>query len=392
MPPKNRYLQMLKHFALLSPIFITFFWSLVFFIQFGKKDKPKLHLGIFMVVSFLLYCSHAIFFSKQYHLYSYVEGFYIFSMLSLYPLYYNYLLMLTIEKINLKRKFYRLLPAIVFGILALTMTLILSEQERILYVKDTLIGKNLRGINFSSLTGIKGIIFFMSRVFFLFQVVFFGIKGIQLAKNHNKKIADYYSNMEGKTLNWVGIISVIIIVAAIASITFTFVGRSYFSKNEVSLLVPSVIFSSFLFIIGFKGNHQTQINTDYIPEIKVEKNDDINGKQTELRAQLLYLFEVQKIYKNIDLRIVLVAEKLNTNRTYISNFINEDFQMNFSDFVNKYRVQEAKELMRGIDQKSYTLEYIAEKSGFGSVHSFTRVFKVMEGMPPGKYRSKSNRF
>lgn len=381
---------MLKHIALLSPIFITFFWSLVFFIQFGKKDKPKMQLGIFMVVAFLLYCSHAIFFSEQYQLYSYIEGIYIFSMLSLYPLYYNYLLSLTIEKINFKRKLFRLLPASVFGILALIMTFVLSDEERIVYVKDILIDKNLSGLNLSSLTGIKGVIFLMSRIFFLFQVVFFGIKGIQLAKNHNKKIADYYSNMEGKTLNWVGVISVIIIVAAVASITFTFIGRSYFSRNEVSLIVPSVIFSAFLFVIGFKGNHQTQVGADYIPENILEGNDERTGKQIELKGQLLELFEVKNIYKNIDLRIVTVADQLKTNRTYVSNLINEDFKMNFSDFVNKYRVEEAKELMRGIDQKTYTLEYIAEKSGFGSVHSFTRVFKVMEGMPPGKYRSGFN--
>lgn len=382
---------MLKHIALLSPIFITFFWSLVFFIQIGKKDKPKLHLGILMVVAFFLYCSHAIFFSKQYQLYSYIEGIYIFSMLSLYPLYYNYLLKLTIEKINNKWKLLRLLPASIFGILTLMITLLLSEEEHIIYVKDMLIEKKLSGLNFSSLIGIKGIIFFTCRAFFLVQVAFFGIKGIQLAKNHNKKIANYYSNMEGKTLNWVGVINIVIIVAAVASITFTFIGRSYFSRNEVSLIIPSVIFSSFLFVIGFKGNHQIQVGSDYIAEDIVEENDERTGRQIELKGQLLELFEVQKIYKNVDLRIISVADQLKTNRTYVSNLINEDFKMNFSDFVNKYRIEEAKTLMRGIDQKSYTLEYIAEKSGFGSIHSFSRVFKAVEGMPPGKFRSGINR-
>ena len=36
--------------------------------------------------------------------------------------------------------------------------------------------------------------------------------------------------------------------------------------------------------------------------------------------------------------------------------------------------------------KKYTLEYIAEKSGFGSLASFTRVFKNFEGTTPGKFR------
>ena len=380
---------MLKDIALLSPIFITFFWSLVFFIQFGKKDKPKFNLGVFMVLAFLLYCSHAIFFSKQYMLYSYIECIYIFSMLSLYPLYYNYLLLLTTDKLNLKKKVLRLLPAFFFGFLALLMTLILNPDERVLYVKETLINKNLKGLNFNTLMGIKGIVFFLSRMVFLIQVGFFGIKGVQLANKHNQQIEEYYSDTEGKTLNWVRLISVIIVVVAVASITFTFIGRSYFSQNEVSLLIPSVIFSIFLFIIGFKGNHQVQVNSEFEEEeVFIDLSDVKSGQNEKLKNQLVQLFEIDRIYKYPDLRITSISETLKTNRTYISKLINEEFQMNFNEFVNKYRIEDAKRLLEDTSRKLYTMEYIAEKSGFGSVNSFTRVFKTIIGLPPGKYKER----
>ena len=376
---------MIKDIALLSPIYITFFWSIVFFIQFEKKDKPKFNLGIFMVLAFFLYCSHAIFFSNKYYLYSYIEFIYIFSMLSLYPLFYNYLLLLT-DKWNLKKTLIRFTPALLFGFLALLMTLMLNPGERVLYVKETLIDNNLKGLSFNTLIGIKGIIFFVSRMIFLIQVGFFGIKGVQLANKHNQQIEEYYSNTEGKTLNWVRIISVIIIVTATASITFTFIGRSYFSHNEVSLLIPSVIFSVFLFTIGCIGNHQVQISTDFgVEEFGIDFND---VKIEKLKNQLVELFEINKIYKNSELRIPSVSEILNTNRTYISKLINEEFQMNFNEFVNKYRVKEAKELLTDKNRDLYTLEHIAEESGFGSLNSFTRIFKTKTGLTPGRFRDK----
>ncbi len=378
---------MIKDIALLSPIFITFFWSIVFFIQYGKKDKLKFSLGIFMVLAFFLYSSHAIFFSKEYNLYSYIEFIYIFSMLSLYPLYYNYLLLLT-DKWNLKKALIRFTPALFFGFLALLMTFMLNPEERILYVKETLIDNNLKGLSFDTLIGIKGIFFFVSRMVFLIQVGFFGIKGVQLANKHNQQIEEYYSNTEGKTLNWVRLISIIIIVTATASIVFTFIGRSYFSHNEVSLLIPSIIFSIFLFIIGFIGNHQVQISTDFgVEEFEIDFND---VKIEKLKNQLVELFEINKIYKNSELRIPSVSEILNTNRTYISKLINEEFQMNFNEFVNKYRIEEAKKLLNSENNNQFTLEYIAEESGFGSLNSFTRVFKTKTGLTPGRFRIKNN--
>lgn len=382
---------MLKEVALLSPIFITFFWSLVFFIQFGRKDKVKYHLGFFMVFAFLLYCSHAIFFSKQYYLYSLIEGVYIFSMLSLYPIYYGYLLLVSGKKRDLKKELFRFAPALIFCILIFVLTLVLNKDEQIKYVKEILMDKNLKDLNITSLIGIKGIVFFLSRMVFLIHAVFFGIKGVQLANNHNQFVKEYYSNTEGKTLNWIRRISVVIIVASIASIIFTFIGRSYFSHHEVSLLIPSVVFSFFLFIIGFKGNQQVSLKIDFEEEgFVIDTNDVKNNQKGKLKDQLIKLFEEDKIYKNPDLRITSFTGKLKTNRTYISKMINEEFSMNFNEFVNTYRIEEAKNLLKDASRNSYTLEYIAEKSGFGSVSSFTRIFKLFKKQTPGEYRNKLN--
>lgn len=311
-------------------------------------------------------------------------------MLSVYPLYYVYILLRTNEDAGFKPQFRHFIPAIVFSFLSLATTFFLSPEQRIFYVQDVLIDKNLKGINLSSIEGIKGYIFFIARLIFLTQVVYYSFNGVKVVNKHNKTVANYYSNIEGRTLNWIRYINIIILFVAVASIIFVFIGRSYFTRHEVSLLIPSFIFSSVLFVIGFKGNQQTEI----LEKILEEKDLDIEFEEIEtenedkLKINLIELFEKGKIYIHPDLRITMVSESIGTNRTYISRLINEEFDMNFNEFVNKYRIEEAKQLLCCENHTAFTMEHIAEKSGFGSLASFSRVFKELEGTTPGKYRSE----
>jgi AraC-like DNA-binding protein len=380
---------MIKHIALLTPVYVTFLWSLVFLIHKGEKDKPKIQLGIFMVLACIVYITHLIFFSNKFHLYSFLEGVYIFTMLSVYPMYYFYIILVTTEKISIKNQFLHLLPAIAFGIFSIISTLILTEEQRIFYVQNTLIENNLKGLNWSTGIGIKGHIFLLSRLTLLIQIVVYAFGGINIAIAHNKRVSNYFSDLEGKMLDWVRDISIVIFIVALASIVFAIIGRSYFTRNEAMLLIPSAIFSSILFVIGLKGNQQINITEEIIDnkntETEFEQNETNNS---ELKEQIIDLFEGQKIYKNSDLRITTISETLNTNRTYISRFINEEFNMNFSEFVNKYRINEAKFLLEDKNFKLYTMEHIAEISGFGSVNSFNRAFKEIEGVTPGQFKNR----
>lgn len=380
---------MIKEIAVLSPLYITLFWSIVFLIQVGENDKAKKFLGVFMVMAFLLYTCHAIFFNNFYLLYSSIEFIYVFTMLTVYPIYFVYLKILTTDEFGIKKHLFHLLPAFIFSLIVGITTLFMSPEERIYYVKEVLIEKNLKGLNLATFIGIKGFIFFLSRGVFLIQVFYYVIRGILLANRHNEKIANYYSNTEGKTLNWVRIISILIFLSAASSLTSVFLGRGFFTHHEVSLIIPSAVFSTLLFIIGFKGNHQVRINSEFIDKNVLHENILLeNILTTRLKTELIQLFTRNKIHINPDLRITHVSEQLKTNRTYISRMINEKFKMNFNEFVNQYRIEEAKNILQNPEFQFSTLEEIAEKSGFGSVNSFSRLFKEMTGKTPGKYRDQ----
>ncbi len=380
---------MIKSAALLAPVLVTLFWAIAFFTQSNPSErKVKIYLGIFMLDCFFIYLSHTFFFSRLYNVYSFIESIYLSSMLSAYPLFYLYLQIVATEKPGFKQRFKHFIPAILIGSISLITTLFMSKSERIFYVQDTLLNKNLKGLDLNSIIGLKGYIFFAARFIFLPQVIYYFYKVFVLINRHNKRIDNYYSETEGRTLHWVKVLYVVIILVSLASISFTLIGRSYFARNELSLILPSLIFTSVLYVIGLKGNQQVHIKEELITEKIIQESESYQENQTEhLKIQLLQLFEEKQIYKHPDLKITYVSEVLNTNRTYVSRLINDEFKMNFNEFVNNYRVKAAKDLLCGEKNNSFTMEYIAEKSGFGSVNSFTRVFKEAEGKTPGKFRN-----
>jgi AraC-like DNA-binding protein len=130
-----------------------------------------------------------------------------------------------------------------------------------------------------------------------------------------------------------------------------------------------------------------------VVDLELEENESTNfdtksSSINKLSENLLELFTVKEIYKNPELKITHLSEMLHTNRTYISKHINTEFSCTFSDFVNRYRVEEAKRLLSSDSSKIFSLNYISEKSGFGSMGSFMRVFRDSQGITPGQYRDQ----
>lgn len=63
------------------------------------------------------------------------------------------------------------------------------------------------------------------------------------------------------------------------------------------------------------------------------------------------------------------------------------YNSNFKDFVNHYRVEYAKKLLKA--EENHILDYIAEESGFASVNSLLRAFRKETGTTPGQFRKKT---
>lgn len=133
---------------------------------------------------------------------------------------------------------------------------------------------------------------------------------------------------------------------------------------------------------------QTVLETLVNETIETVGKEEIGAELLELFERIKALFETERVYLNADLKLSEVADKLAVPAYQISKCINSCSNMHFFDFVNSYRVEAAKQLIKTeeINQK-YTIEYIAAKSGFNSKSTFNTAFKKFTGMTPSQFRS-----
>ena len=377
---------MINDLIIYTPMYVTLFWALIFLISKQGNNRAKQFLGIFMIAAFAVYLSHAIFFQKHNNVFIYFDPLYNFASLSVYPLYYWYIKLLTSETHINYQNLRLLIPAFFFGFATFVVYIFMLPQEREYYINHFLFDMPTTGIE-TVFIKIQKRIYLLSRLTFLIQVIAFLILGSKLVKKYNLRIANFYSNLENRTIIWVKILLISFIITSIVSIVFSIIGRKIFFDSCVLLVIPSTIFSVLLFFIGFQGYLQNYTVINLIEDENMHPEFDLKDiNQKLLKERLLKLFEEESIFRNSDLKMTQISVLLQTNRTYISNIINSEFSCSFNEFVNRYRINEAKKILADTSFEKFSLSYISDKVGFGSQHTFIRVFKELVGMPPGKYR------
>ncbi|MDH3711175.1 MAG: helix-turn-helix domain-containing protein [Cyclobacteriaceae bacterium] len=171
-------------------------------------------------------------------------------------------------------------------------------------------------------------------------------------------------------------------------ISWTFLGFTL-SFNSYYILVNTIDFqptydylislfmSVFMYLIGYlsfggsmtkKGHYQKSGLTDQLA--------------AAYKSRLLKLMKEQKPYRNGQLKIKGLADLLNISVHHLSEVINSQFQVNFSEFLNRYRVQEAQQLLLS----SRSVKEICFLVGFNNKTSFSQTFKKHTGLTPSQYR------
>jgi AraC-like DNA-binding protein len=367
-------------------MYITAFWAVVFLLSPIQKNRPKHFLGLFMVFAFFLYLAHTLFFKQEFSTYLVMDPVYTFASLSVYPMYYWYIRLLTVEPSINYRNLLLLLPAFIVSVATLFVYVLMGEAEKMEYLQHFLL-KRKPVSELSSLVRTQGIIFFIGRFVFAATVIYCLVFGRKLVIQYNKRVANFYSNLEDKTIVWVKYLLYSFVATSLMSFIFNVIGRSVFIEFSAWLLMPSLIFSVLLFFIGFQGYIQNYSVAELAAdEEKVPAHGLSFSNSEQLKNEVVQLFENEKIYRDPNLKITHICNRLKTNRTYISKLINNQFDSTFSDFVNNYRIEEAKTLLTQNPPHQFSLNYVSEAAGFGSLSSFIRIFKEKEGITPGKYR------
>lgn len=374
---------MLETIIYLNPVYVTLFWAVILNISRINSTPAKSFLGKFMIFAFIIYLSHFIFYYPFVEIYALIDPLYQFSSLMVYPMYYVYVRLLTVDKsFSLKiHGRYFLIPTAL--ITAYIIGILLSDFQDYKYWLFHRSSTDL-SLNISFLKPVYLII----RIVFVIQLFYLMYASAKKLNKYKDQAGQFYSDYEdGKNIN-VTMINISMLITGVISIIIAVLSRDFFIEKPFLLIFPSVSFSVLLFIIGYLGILQKPVNPTFeiqlneLTEVENENGNENGNKDNnynkELLIKILDLFENQKIYLTNDLNIVHLANITGSNRTYISQIINQHYQQNFCSFVNSYRIRAVKDLIKS--DPHCTNQLLADKCGFSSTDSLKRVVKSQTGM------------
>lgn len=248
--------------------------------------------------------------------------------------------------------------------------------------------------------------FIFAELIFMVTFIYYIFRTFKLLQKHKYLIKDTFSYEERVDLAWLRhIVIAFISLLLLTIVAFTLSDMHLFSvkvSDEVLYLGLALI----VFYIGYWGLKQRKIFYSVEPQlieteglsVSAEDKAKISGtEQSAIKSEtdmvlepLLHLMKNEKPYLDPELSIVTLSAKLNMHPHKLSKLINSQLHQNFFDFINKYRIDEFKNLALDAEHKQYSILAIAFDAGFNSKASFNRIFKNITGHTPSQYIKEKN--
>lgn len=217
------------------------------------------------------------------------------------------------------------------------------------------------------------------------SIIVYVILSIHLLIKYRKWIRDNYSNLKNKSLSWLRVPIFIYSGYWILWIIITKIDFYVFQNKfrELYFFPTNILLSLVTTWIGFVGYIKSQIEVSGFSKTtfkQEQKSSDPEGAKL-----ILEMMKNKKPYINPDLSLQKLSEITGLNSKSISRIINQDLQMNFYEFVNKYRVEEFKGRLEQPDSQNFTLLAHAFECGFNSKSTFNHIFKKYAKKTPREY-------
>ncbi len=239
---------------------------------------------------------------------------------------------------------------------------------------------------------------FVSMEFFSKWIrVFYGISCYVLISRYSYQLQNTHSNMEKVHISWlralvIGFVMVMIsetlLISAKITNVFTDFNVPMAQLSNIGLtgyyitfvLVNLLVFTAVRYFGAFE-----QVNEP----IANKRADDKEFLQPEMAAEVDRGIREGKIYMEPDITLDTLAESLAIKPRDLSTLINRHFGINYYEFINRYRIDEAKRMLSSVNYKSSTITDIYLEVGFNSKSVFYTFFKKFEGTTPTQYRQNA---
>ena len=345
------------------PMTVCFFWSIFFLIRClkgGSEPRVRGTILLFYTVAAVLYFDHWLYFSGVVSLFG--EWSYGVVNLCVYPLYYAYLRALTRARRSME------IPILLLPALAAVFLFPIGRFGGCITDRTMLLS---------------------TRLCFAIQVIWVLVRGYRLLLHTVRHMNDTYSDDRGRLLWPTHVWLVLFGVTAVISMLLNVVGRDFFAQDTL-VLVPAAVMSVLLYGLGFVAAH-TEVPAETVPDEHTPTVAPAPEEQTTvLISKIDDIVRERELFTNPALTIQDLANAVSSNRSYVSAAINHTYGVNFSAYINRFRVEEAKRVLaqkRHASDKQAIAEAIA-LSGFNSDQTFYRVFKEQTALTPVQYRHK----
>ena len=218
------------------------------------------------------------------------------------------------------------------------------------------------------------------------QYLFYLVYMLRLIRNFKTKALNELSNTEYIDPTWLRIFLLTFLAVFLLLIVMMVIAIHKLNANYFNTIV-SVVFALVIYVLGYKGLFQQTI-LPVITEIQVKRATPEIKVDEQLLNKLLDFMIAQKPWHDPELTLTSLASRVDISRNLLSELINSGTGGNFYDFINKYRVEEIKQLMVNPKYKDFTILAIAFEAGFPSKSTFNSIFKKFTGLTPSEYRNR----
>jgi AraC-like DNA-binding protein len=245
------------------------------------------------------------------------------------------------------------------------------------------------------------------------QGIVYSILALIMLNNYRSRVIDFQSNINVKIIKGIHAGVVLSLVAWVIGTLGALLDRLDVQIGVDLFLIVYLFFVAIIYIISIYAIRSPEIfklnegDVAMLFSLRVKETTDdlidsgddeampvksrrIGQKEVdfenELNEALMKYMAESKPFLDPDLSLQKLSDGLDVSRHQLSSSINTYYKMNFYEFINSYRVEEAKGLMRDPTHKARKNYDIAFLSGFNSRATFYRIFKQFTGQTPAEYR------
>jgi AraC-like DNA-binding protein len=204
--------------------------------------------------------------------------------------------------------------------------------------------------------------------------------------NYKKQIKSSDSTLQQFDLRWIFTVLLgftVVFIFEGMKYVYYFKTDSYLRLTDTIHYVKFIVFSSLMFS-GLKTSNLFDVAQN---RTKYSKSPLMKNEKEILLEKLKGLMNKEKYYLTPSITIQNVGEKLNEQPRYISQVINELLEQNFIDFVNSYRIEEARNMLIDPKYNKMSIQGIMFECGFNSKSAFNTAFRKQTGKTPKEFRT-----